>query len=226
MSLEPEKQPVEALTPEAPEAAPKKFSLFRKKEKKKKTVKQEVISWILTILSALLIALIVRMFLFEPIRVDGESMRDTLQDGDIVFVSKPAYLRGEFNRGDVIICRYQSRNTQTNLNIGGSFEISFTNHTLFVKRLIALPGDILEMRDGAVYVNGELVDESGINKHSQSSESTIVPIVLGEDEFFVMGDNRANSNDSRRVGPITRDMIVGHVERVILPLSKFWDKVE
>ena len=225
MNLEPEKQPVEALTPEAPEAVKKKFSLFRKKEKKKKTVKQEVISWILTILGALVIALIVRMFLFEPIRVDGESMRDTLQDGDIVFVSKPAYLRGEFNRGDVIICRYPNRNKQTKLNIGGSFEISFTNHTLFVKRLIALPGDILEMREGAVYVNGELVDESGINMHS-TANTTFGPVLLGEDSYFVMGDNRGNSNDSRRVGPITRDMIVGHVERTILPLSKFWNKVE
>lgn len=226
MNLEPEKQPAEALTPEAPEAAKKKFSLFRKKEKKKKTVKQEVISWILTILGALVIALLIRMFLFEPIRVDGESMRDTLQDGDIVFVSKPAYLRGEFKRGDVIICRYPNRNTESHLNVGGSFEMTFTHHTLFVKRLIALPGDILEIKEGAVYVNGELVDESGINKHSQSSESTIVPIVLGEDDYFVMGDNRANSNDSRRVGPITRDMIVGRVERTILPLGKFWDKVE
>lgn len=225
MNLEPEKQPVEALTPEAPEAVKKKFSLFRKKEKKKKTVKQEVISWILTILGALVIALIVRMFLFEPIRVDGESMRDTLQDGDIVFVSKPAYLRGEFNRGDVIICRYPNRNKQTNLNIGGSFEISFTNHTLFVKRLIALPGDILEMREGAVYVNGELVDESGINMHS-TANTTFGPVLLGEDSYFVMGDNRGNSNDSRFVGPLTRKMIVGHVQRVIFPLSKFWDKAE
>ena len=225
MNLEPETQPLEAAEPQAPEAAPKKFSLFRKKDKKKKTVKQEVISWILTILGAVVLALIIRMFLFEPIRVDGESMRDTLQDGDIVYVSKPAYLRGEFNRGDVIICRYPNRNTQSNLNVGGSFEISFTHHTLFVKRLIALPGDILEMREGAVYVNGELVDESGIDMHS-TSNTTFGPVLLGEDSYFVMGDNRGNSNDSRRVGPITRDMIVGRVERTILPLSKFWNKVE
>ena len=225
MNLEPEKQPLEAAEQQAAEASPKKFSLFRKKEKKKKTVKQEVISWILTILGAVALALIIRMFLFEPIRVDGESMRDTLQDGDIVYVSKPAYLRGEFKRGDVIICRYPNRNTHSDVNVGGSFEISFTQHTLFVKRLIALPGDILEMREGAVYVNGELVDESGIDMHSTAS-TTFGPVLLGEDSYFVMGDNRGNSNDSRRVGPITRDMIVGRVERTILPLSKFWDKVE
>ena len=81
------------------------------------------------------------------------------------------------------------------------------------------------MRAGAVYVNGELVDESAIDMHSQSN-TTFGPVLLGEDSYFVMGDNRGNSNDSRRVGPITRDMIVGHVERVLFPLSKFWQKVE
>ena len=224
MNTEPEKQQQGPEAAQAPEAKPKR-TLFRRKEKKKKTVKQEVISWILTLLSAVAIALLIRMFLFEPIRVDGESMRDTLQDGEIVYVSKPAYLRGEFHRGDVIICRYPNRNTESKLNVGGSFEMTFTHHTLFVKRLIALPGDILEMRAGAVYVNGELVDESAIDMHSQSN-TTFGPVLLGEDSYFVMGDNRGNSNDSRRVGPITRDMIVGHVERVLFPLSKFWQKVE
>lgn len=215
MNTEPEKQPEEKTRP----------ALFRKKEKKKKTVKQEVISWIGTILAAVAIALLVRMFLFEPIRVDGESMRDTLQDGEIVFVSKPAYLRGEFERGDVIICRYPDRNTQWNVSLGANFDVTFTSHTLFVKRLIALPGDILEMREGKVYVNGELVDETGIDMHSQSS-TTFGPVLLGEDSYFVMGDNRGNSNDSRRVGPISRDMIEGRVDRVLWPLTKFWQKVE
>ena len=202
-----------------------KKSFFRKKEKKKKTVKQEVISWILTLLAALIIAAVVRMFLFEPIRVDGESMTNTLQDGEVVLVTKPAYLKGDINRGDIIICRYPNRNTESSLNIGGSFEISFTRHTLFVKRLIALPGDILEIREGKVYVNGEYVDETGIDMRSTSSEN-LGPVLLGEDSYFVMGDNRGNSNDSRRVGPISRDMIVGHVQRVILPFSKFMQKVE
>ena len=104
-------------------------------------------------------------------------------------------------------------------------ELTYTHHTLFVKRMIALPGDILEMREGKVYVNGEYVDETGIDMHSASGE-TFGPVLLGEDSYFVMGDNRGNSNDSRRVGPISRDMIVGHVQRVLWPLSKFMQKVE
>jgi len=69
------------------------------------------------------------------------------------------------------------------------------------------------------------VDESGIDMHS-TSQTNLGPVRLGEDSYFVMGDNRGNSNDSRRVGPITRDMIVGHVKRVILPLNRFWQTVE
>ena len=217
MNIEPEKTA-------APEGQVKK-SLFKKKEKKKKTVKQEVISWIVTLLAAVVIATVIRMFLFEPIRVDGESMTNTLQDGEVVLVTKPEYLKGNINRGDIIICRYPNRNSESSLNIGGSFEVTFTRHTLFVKRLIALPGDILEIREGKVYVNGQYVDETGIDMRSTSSEN-LGPVLLGEDSYFVMGDNRGNSNDSRRVGPISRDMIVGHVERVLLPFSKFMQKVE
>ena len=103
---------------------------------------------------AAVIALLIRALLFEPIRVDGESMRDTLQDNEIVLVTKPDYLAGNFNRGDVIICRYPNRNSKTSLQLGGTLEVSFVNHTLFVKRLIALPGDLLQIVEGAVYVNG------------------------------------------------------------------------
>lgn len=223
MSTEPEKKlPEKAETaPEVPKAKGKK----NKKEKEKKTPKQEIMSWILTLLAAVVIALLIRALLFEPIRVDGESMRDTLQDNEIVLVTKPDYLAGNFNRGDVIICRYPNRNSKTSLQLGGTLEVSFVNHTLFVKRLIALPGDLLQIVEGAVYVNGELVDESNINMHSQS-RTNLDPYRLGEDEYFVMGDNRGNSNDSRAVGPISRDMIVGHVRCVLWPLNKLGTKVE
>jgi len=185
-----------------------KKSIFRKKEKPKKTVKQEIVSWVLTLAAAVAIALVIRTFLFVPIRVDGESMQNTLMDREVVLATKPEYLRGEFHRNDIVICHYPERGS-----------------TLFVKRLIALPGDTLEIREGIVYVNGELVDETDIDMYSESHIS-MGPITLGEDEFFVMGDNRGNSNDSRRVGPLSRSMIVAHVRRVLLPLSKFWQTVE
>ena len=191
-----------------------------KKDKPKKTLKEEILSWVYTLAAALVIVLVIRTFFFEPIRVDGQSMCNTLQNGDIVLVTKPEYWDGEYTRGDVIICRYPNRNEKTSFSLGGSFELTFTNHTLFVKRLVALPGDTVEIRSGVFYINGEMVDESYIDMKSKSRE-TMRPYTLGADEYFVVGDNRGNSNDSRRVGPISEDMIVGHVRCVMWPLSNF-----
>lgn len=182
-----------------------------KKEKSKKTMKQEIISWILTLGAAVIIALVIRTFLFEFIRVDGESMMNTLTDKEIVLMTKPAYLAGKMERGDVVICNYPER-----------------GRTLFVKRLIALPGDSIEIVNGVVYVNDEIVDEDDIDKMSDGThyKANYARRVLGEDEYFVMGDNRDHSNDSRSVGPLSRSMIRGHVQRVILPLTKFGQKVK
>ena len=195
-----------------------------KKEKEKRTFKEELLSWVYTLLAALVIVTVIRTFFFAPIRVDGESMRNTLQDGDIVLVTKPEYWSGNYQRGDVIICRYPNRNKESSISLGGSFELTFTNHTLFVKRLIGLPGDKIEFRQGVLYVNDQLVDESNIDVYIPYTRS-MGPITLGRDQYFVVGDNRGNSNDSRAVGPISEDMIVGHVNLVVWPLSNF-GKVE
>ena len=216
MSTEIEKK--DAVAPEAaPEQEPAKKG---KKAKEKKTFKQELLSWIYTLLAAVVIVVIIRAYFFEPIRVDGQSMCNTLQDGDIVLVTKPEYWDGEYTRGDVIICRYPNRNTSNSISLGGSFELTFTNPTLFVKRLMALPGDIVEIRDGVFYINNEMVDESHIDMQLKSHEN-MGPFMLGPDQYFVVGDNRGNSNDSRRVGPISEDMIVGHVRCVVFPFSNF-----
>ena len=179
-----------------------------KEEKPKKTFKQELISWILTLAAAVAIGLVIRTFLFVPVKVKGESMQNTLMNKEIVLATKYDYLSGDFHRRDIVICHYPDR--------GG---------TLFIKRLIALPGDTIEMHGGELYVNGELVNESDIDMNTPFT-TNLGPYTLGEDEYFVMGDNRGNSNDSRAVGPLTRKMIVGHVQRVIYPFNKFWDKAE
>ena len=180
----------------------------KKKEAEKKPLGQEILSWVLTLAAAVAIALVIRTFLFIPVRVDGHSMENTLINKEIVLATKPEYLRGQINRRDIVICHYPDR-----------------GNTLFVKRLVALPGDTLEFREGLLYVNGEYVDETDIDMNTESFIS-LGPVTLGEDEYFVVGDNRGNSNDSRRVGPITRDMIVAHVQRIVWPLSKFWTPVE
>lgn len=216
MSTEIEKK--DALAPET--VAEQTPAPKGKKEKVKKTFKQELLSWVYTLLAAVVIVVVIRAYFFEPIRVDGQSMCNTLQDGDIVLVTKPEYWNGDYQRGDVIICRYPNRNKSSSFSMGGSFELTFTNHTLFVKRLVALPGDKVEIRNGVFYINDEMVDESHIDMQIKSHEN-MGPFLLGADQYFVVGDNRGNSNDSRRVGPISEDMIVGHVRCVVFPFSNF-----
>ena len=147
----------------------------------------------------LLAVFLVRTYVFEPIVVDGPSMNDTLYTGDRVFVTKFDYLFGEPERGTVVICHYP--NSKEN----------------YIKRLVGLPGDTIEIRDGVTYLNGEALDESFI---AHPTNRDYGPITLGDDEYFVMGDNRANSNDCRAVGPLTKSQIVGHVRYLFFPFNR------
>lgn len=180
-----------------------------KKEKKPVNVKKEIMSWVLTLGAAVVIALLIRTFLFEPIRVDGESMCDTLQNNEIMFVTKPEYLFGDPQHGDVVICKYPGRTEN------------------FVKRVMGLPGDVIEVRQNVVYRNGEAVDEPYLTTARNDNGFSMEAFTLGEDEYFVMGDNRDNSHDSRNYygygapAALTRDMIKGHVRFVFFPFSAF-----
>ena len=170
-----------------------------KKEEKKKTVGQEILSWILTFAVAIALALVIRTFIFEPVRVDGHSMDYTLADNEYMIVTKYDYLLGEPERFDVIICHYPER-----------------GRTNFVKRLVGLPGDTVSMLNGTLYVNGEAIDEPYItNKANYNMQA----YTLKDDEYFVLGDNRSSSNDSHIIGPISREQIKGHVRCVAFPFK-------
>ncbi len=179
------------------------------KVEEKKPLWREILSWVTTLGMAVIIALAIRAFVFEPIRVDGESMMDTLLDGEIMIVTKPEYLFGDPQVGDVIICHYPGR-----------------GNTNFVKRVIGVPGDTLEIRDDVVYRNGEVVEEPYLTPARNVRGFDMAPFTVGEDQFFVAGDNRDNSHDSRNYynigGPaaIDRSMIVGHVRWVVLPFDR------
>ena len=279
------------------------------KDKPIKSVPVEIAEWILTIVVAVVLALGIRTFLFELVRVDGASMNDTLANGEVMLVSKLGYtsvwkvwpwvqdaatcdnadrwtIYGDPSRGDVVICRYPERG-QTN----------------FVKRVLGLPGDTVAFEDGYYYLNGEKQEESFLNDeyreglNSQMQHYTVpakgdaltygdgylyvngvpwrwgngmisgvsadgvrltfakgnvfidekeltlengiwklggetveenplealtgIEFLLEEDYYFVCGDHRNNSNDSRSVGPIARSMIMGHVKQVIFPLGSW-----
>ena len=190
-----------------------------KKEKKKKTVGQEILSWVLTLLAAVAIAATVRYFVFEPVRVDGHSMDTTLADKEVMLVTKPEVLLGKLKHGDVVVVRFPDRFTETKIRLGAPIDISLSNHTLFVKRLVGLPGDVIAVQGGHLYLNDQPVDEPYVDADKFGGRD-FARYTLKEDEYFVMGDNRANSNDSRSVGPLSYDMIVGHAKMVLLPVGK------
>ena len=146
-----------------------------------------------SLLIALLCALAIRRFGFMLVRVQGESMRDTLRTGDRLYVS---ILSARFRRGDVVICRYPRRKGW------------------FVKRLIALPGDTVSVTMGEVFVNGQPVDAPW---PARRALYTRPELRLGEGEYYVLGDNRRSSRDSHspEVGPVCRPR--GVVRAVIWP---------
>lgn len=195
---------------------------------KKPSVGREILSWTASLLSAVLIALVIRSFVFEPVRVEGESMDGTLDNGEIMLVSKLDYAStwlslpwqesarqeaatrlttgGEPERFDVVICRYPGR-----------------GNTNFVKRVVGLPGDTVELREGYLYVNGERYEEPYIldeyRTRGPSNGWSFGPVTVPEGHYFVMGDHRNNSNDSRAQGAIPRDAIIGHAKSVVWPLG-------
>ena len=167
------------------------------------------------------IAATVRYFVFEPVRVDGHSMDTTLADKEVMLVTKPEVLLGKLKHGDVVVVRFPDRFTQATLRLGAPIDISLSSHTLFVKRLVGLPGDVIAVQGGHLYLNDQPVDEPYIDEDKFGGRD-FARYTLKEDEYFVMGDNRANSNDSRSpsVGPLSYDMIVGHAKMVLLPVGK------
>ena len=197
-----------------------------KKEKVKRSVGMEILSWVLTLLVAVVAALVIRSVIFEPVRVDGHSMDDTLADREIMFVSKFDYsstwfcfpwqsdeakenaprltLFGNPKRFDVVICRYPDR-----------------GDTNFVKRVVGLPGDTVELREGYLYVNGEKYDEPYINDEYRTGHlNSFGPYEVPEGKYFVMGDHRNNSNDSRSIGPIERSMIIRGLNSALMKSLK------
>ena len=167
--------------------------------KKRQEKSKNIWGWVLAIGIAVAVAFLVRAFLFEIILVDGPSMQPTLHTDERLAVEKVSRYAGLPERGDIIIVHYSDG---TNNN--------------YVKRAIGLPGETVEIRDSTVYINGEALSEEYTGEQPYADmEAVTVP----GDTVFVMGDNRANSMDSRMVGPIRHDQIVGHAMAVIFPFD-------
>ena len=169
-----------------------------KPEKKKKSLKREIAEWVVTLGCAVILALLIRAFVFEPFVVKGDSMNDTLHNAEVMFATKFDYLLGDPERFDVVICHYPNRKEN------------------FVKRVVGVPGDTVAVRDGYLYVNGQRYEEEYIVHRPNYA---MPDYTVGPDEYFVLGDNRSNSNDSHYVGPLARGQIVAHVRCVLFPFG-------
>lgn len=161
------------------------------------------VEFLLYIALVVLVALTIRTFIAEPIRVDGDSMIPTLVNNEDMLVEKVTYWFNDPQRGDIVICFYPG----------------YTESC--VKRVIGLPGDTVEVREGVFYINGKALDESAYWKDSIIGD--VAPVTVGARQVFVVGDNRNGSRDSRNpsVGCIPYAKVVGRVVAVVYPFDEF-----
>lgn len=179
----------------------------------KEKVEEKEFSWMREILStaAYLLIVVALTFLFvqfvgQRTHVNGDSMNVTLEDGDNLIVDKLSYRFKEPKRFDIVVFPYQ-----------------YQEKTYYIKRIIGMPGETVQVIDGMVYIDGEMLDETYGKEIMQYAGVASEPMTLGEDEYFVLGDNRNNSSDSRdpSVGNIKEDQIIGKAWLRIWPLNKF-----
>ncbi|GEN88120.1 signal peptidase I [Oceanobacillus sp. FSL W8-0428] len=164
--------------------------------------KKEWIGWFKAIVITIMLALFLRTFIFATSIVEGESMYPTLQDGERVIFNKVVYSIHEPGRGDIVIIHQPPKN--------------------YVKRVIGLPGETIEIENSQLYINGEAYQQHFLSDEVIAQTNNFGPIEIPEDNYFVMGDNRLISKDSRNgLGFIPRDDIIGKSELIIYPFSEF-----
>lgn len=166
------------------------------------------LDFIETIVVSLAIFAIVYIFLFQPHQVDGRSMEPNFQNGEYILTDKMSYRLHEPKRGDVIV-----------------FHSPQDERVDFIKRIIGVPGDRVEVRDGHTYLNDVMLEENYINDPGQVQNGRFmhegVVVDVPDGEYIVMGDNRLHSSDSREWGFVTRAEIVGRAFFRYWPISEF-----
>ena len=166
-------------------------------------ISREVRSWIVSLTSAVLVAILIRWFIVELYVVDGPSMQPTLQDGERLVVNKFIYHWRDPMRGEVVIFRYPRDHTRD-----------------FIKRVIAVGGDTIEIKDGHVFVNDALINEDYI---AEKTRTEYPKRTVPEGTIFVCGDNRRNSLDSRfpDVGFVPLELVKGKATLIFWPVDNF-----
>ena len=169
---------------------------MEEKEGTERNILKEAIPYILIIV----VVVFIRSFIITPVQVDGESMVPTLKDDEILILKKYDH---SFERFDVVVFNY--------------------NGNRLIKRVIGLPGEYVEYKDNKLYINGVYVKEN-FSRNSETADFKLEDIELTKvpkDSYFVMGDNRNNSTDSRVIGPINKERIKGSTNLSIFPFDDF-----
>lgn len=155
--------------------------------------------WLRDLLISVAASFLIITFVYQPVRVEGTSMQPELRDQDRLFINKFAYHFESISRGDVVVFHYPRDPSKS-----------------YIKRIIALPGDTLDIDEGRVYVNGQRVDEPYVPRRYRDTRS-VPEMVIPPHEYFVMGDHRSISSDSRDFGPVSRELIYGKAAFVYWP---------
>jgi signal peptidase I len=162
------------------------------------------ISWIRDLALSVLIAVVLIVFIYQPVKVEGTSMMPALRDQERIFINKFTYRFGIGNiqRGDTVVFWFP-------MDISKSY----------IKRVIGLPGDVVEIDHGTVIVNGKPLAEDYVPEKYRDYQSR-PPVRIGRDEYYVLGDHRSSSNDSRTWGTVPRPNIYGKAVFVYWPLDQ------
>ncbi len=179
--------------------------------RRKKSLTRELIEWGVSLGFAVLVAFLIHSFAFTPELVHGQSMMPTLQDQNKMFVNKLEYRFTDPDRFDIVV-------------------FHATPEDDYIKRVIGLPGETIEYRNDILYIDGKAVEEPYLDEYKADMyganltedftlESVTGYTTIPDDMYFVMGDNRQNSKDSRMIGLVNKDQIVGSANLVYSPLS-------
>ena len=174
-------------------AKPYFFVIGEKMTKDKKKVIREILSYVLIIVAVILI----KTFVVSPIRVNGDSMYNTLHDQDIMILNETSYWFKDIERFDIVVIK--------------------SHDEYLIKRVIGLPGEKIECRDGTIYINGKKIKD----KYAYSKTEDFNKVEINDDEYFVLGDNRSNSLDSRVFGVFKKKDIKGKAIITIYPFKRF-----
>ncbi|MBI1749816.1 MAG: signal peptidase I [Acidobacteria bacterium] len=166
-------------------------------------VRAAVVNWTRDLLIALGLAAVIIVFLYQPVKVEGTSMSPLLTDQERIFINKFVYRFEPIQRGDVVVFWYPLDRSKS-----------------FIKRVVALSGDTVEIRQGRVVVNGKEVDEPYVPAQF-ADRNSLAPARIPEGSFFVLGDHRNSSNDSRVFGAVPGQFIYGKAVFVYWPVERF-----